>query len=472
MVRMSLRAVGSDTAITRLVHIDKCRRMTRFIRASFITFATEGVTFLCGLAYGVITARALGPEGKGTIGVLVGSYWIVVSITSIRFDRAVVYSVAKQSEALSDVIGSILAIGGATIALSGVAYHLAPPSVIRHCFGGVSPDIVAVSLTYLPSTYITQAVASLHSGQLQFGLRLTMFATLGISRVMGAVAGLLVLQLPVRDFVLFSGILELAMACALFVTFLFRHRILPSYNCLGLKRMLWFAIRNYWGAMAELVLLYAPLMILSVGKGSTDAGLYIVAMMVAQTLGYFATAIRVVLLPQVAASNNNFDEKRVLRLLIAVQLLMALGLLAFGYPLIILVYGDAFAGSFVPALLLGPGAISATVLTILTTSISGRGRPGVASLPALTGALVIIFAAFVFEGRFSIYGTALLNSVSYTISALLAVSVYANIAHARVSNMVIANANDIKEVLTFANKNVLAIRSRSQSVSKENKSTP
>jgi O-antigen/teichoic acid export membrane protein len=422
--------------------------VSSFLRSSFLAVMGEVVMFVGALLYGMITARALGPSGKGILGVLLGAYQIVVTILSLRVERAVVYYSAAEPDAISRTVTAALVLGFSALIVFLPLYSFIPESVKHYFFGGVSPDFVAVGMLYMPSIFLSLTIQALLAGQRKFGSRLTFLSIVYGVRVVMAFTMLILMEVSLMEFIVLSAVTEFLLYGSLLV-YLFVHNTWALHlKWNHLRSMIRYSMANFLGALAELIIISLPLFVLSVVRGSTEAGLFVVATMMSTTLAYLANAIKVVVLPYAAASSSSVDETRILRVLLLIETVMAVGLVAVGRYVLIFLYGSQFEGSFFPAVLLIPGVIGATYYGVLIASIQGRGRPGLASLAALLGGCCAVGVSLTFIPKFGIDGAAIASTVANLASALAAIAIYWHLTRSPVGRLFFVEVGEARGLVT------------------------
>jgi O-antigen/teichoic acid export membrane protein len=415
----------------------------RFLKESVLAVGGEVAIFLGSLIFGLITARALGPFGKGVLGVLAGAFSMLVTILSLRFERAVMFFCATKPQQVAQTVSSALYVGVAMLFFIPL-YWCMPPGVTKYIFGGVSGEFIVAAFLFLPNTYLLLVLSALLAGQRRYDRRLTILITAHVVRVLIAVVGLIVLDYSLQQFIVLFGVSELVLYLIMFVTLVHHNAWSLRLDWNHLREMVRYSAAGFLSIPSELVLANLFLFVLSVNQGSYDAGLFVVAIMMTNTLAYFANAIKVVILPY-AASTSEIDESRVLRVLIGVELLMAIALVLLGRFLIVLLYGTQFEGSFLPAVLLIPGALSATVCSVLSASIQGRGRPGLASVATFLGSVCAVGLAFPMIFSYGINGAAVASTISNVISAVVAIVIYMRMTGRPIRPMLVIQPVDVHD---------------------------
>jgi O-antigen/teichoic acid export membrane protein len=262
-------------------------------------------------------------------------------------------------------------------------------------------------------------------------------------RVSVAFFGLVVFGLPLKEFIILFSITECVLYGILMVLVFRINHWTFRIDWSHLRGMLQYSTAGSLSIPSELILTSLFLLVLSVVRGSYEAGLFVVAIMMTNTLGQFANALKDVVLPY-AASDGNVDESQVLRVLISIELLMSVGLVVAGRFVLVLLYGSQFEGSFLPAVLLIPGVLGATVCSVLSASLQGRGRPGLASLAPGMGSLCAVALALSLIPSYGILGAAIANAAANLVSAVTAVFLYVRLTKSSIRRMFVLEGADIR----------------------------
>jgi O-antigen/teichoic acid export membrane protein len=112
------------------------------------------------------------------------------------------------------------------------------------------------------------------------------------------------------------------------------------------------------------------------------------------------------------------------RMTIAVVTVTAVPLLLLGPYLVRLVYGPQFADAGVALRFILPGVIAYSVVAVLTRYVTGRGRPGTATMIMGLGLGANIAANLYLVPRMGINGAALASSISYGLTSVLTLVIF------------------------------------------------
>jgi O-antigen/teichoic acid export membrane protein len=174
------------------------------------------------------------------------------------------------------------------------------------------------------------------------------------------------------------------------------------------------SITGYFNYRADNYLIQA--LILTPGRA---LGLYSIAVTFAELIFYVPDSVSTMLLPRIAGATPveaNQILGRVGRLTMLITSVAAVALIpaaVIGIHVVLPAYVDALPAFFV----LLPGVVSLSLAKVMTSFLSGRGRPGVVSIGAIVALVVNVSLNVVLIPAIGIVGASLASLVSYTVLA-------------------------------------------------------
>lgn len=356
-------------------------------------FIADGWGVVLGATVSIITARTLGPAGRGvfsTIGFVSG---FVAALSVLGLGEALIIAIGRRrttaQEGIGTVVVAVLAVAGVlAIAMSIAAFLLASGEkhrVLIAILAAVPIPLGALTtvLSYglnskerfaAPTAVIviTPSVICVLMVILLLGLRLEIvgaFAALvGASAVALAVVGITSRR---------AGLTTISFDRALL------RDLLP--NSLRLV-----ASSSVTMLTAQLDLLFVFLL-----AGKAPAGRYSIALTASALSGTAANALAYACFPQLAYSDRErwkVLSDRVMQLTMVSALLSAAAIAVVAPFLIPLAYGARFSGAVVPTLILLVGALFSSVHWVLARIVSARGLPQI-PLKAYTVSLITMCSA-------------------------------------------------------------------------------
>lgn len=378
-------------------------------RAYAGTLATNAVLLAIGVISGSVSARLLGPSGRGSLAAIL--FWpnLLAAVGLVGLPEAVTYSVGRWTMQES----STAAVGFAGAAITGVATMTVSILALPLLIGGDRSSLwypaILYSLIYIPFNHITVTLLARWQGKLQFG-------DYNVPRMVSPalyLAGLLILW-RFHALTPTSAALAAAIGTAL-VCFLV---LLPNRDLLR-EAVPWHRLRHMFArgstfhAATLLMLLseHADRLIVIVLFGDREVGLYVVA----ATLAFAATdmlgrSLDMVSFPQLANEKSEASARDSLSAVLAGGILLIGGAslgLGFVSPLIVTVlFGGAYREAIPLLQLMLPGFCLLAIKRLLVRTIRGRGNAKSGALAEVISLLSFLAASVPLSKVYGVRGIA------------------------------------------------------------------
>ena len=393
------------------------------VRAGIVTYVFSGLTLVANLVTGIVTARALGPDGRGVTVALLTVSQLAGFLFAMGVAQSLSYFIARRPQDGPRLLTTWLLM-------------LVPLTALA----------IAISEALLPVIFATDQQALdigrwfMFSIVLVVGLELNYGLLLGIHdflvyNVLRFVQPLLI----ALSFVVMWRLDELTVESALIGSIAGSGLVLvigllraarrigigPPAPGLGLTS-LWYGIRGQGSTVAANVTARLDVAMLPAFVTSGSVGLYSVATNISLIVYQLSNTFAGLVLPAAARDPQRGPLKVVgsLWASLAAAAAIALVLALFARPLLGFVYGDEFRDAAEPLLLLLPGAVLFAGASILGAGLLAAGRPFTATLPQLVGMAVTVVGLFVFLRIGGITAAALVSTVSYATVFLVTLVAY------------------------------------------------
>jgi O-antigen/teichoic acid export membrane protein len=369
---------------------------------------------LLGAAGGVVTARLLGPAGKGDyalfalLGAAVGTaatmgfqFWIAREVArpdGLDVPRA--SSVVRlQSGLEADAIAALLlVIGGPLVALDVVS----------------AAEAFAVAALAWASVVSVLALA-VPNGQRRMGVVAWAFGA-GGALYLGTACALLA-----ADRASVAAVLFIAAVGNLATALVALPRVLRPGTRVALPQG-WYrdAMRlGVPGALGELVLLATfriDLLIIAAFGNATEVGLYAVASSLAELLWLVPDGAAAVVLPHVAEEPGQAQTARLVRVSMTATLLAGIVLTVISGPVIDIVFGDDFADARAAVPWLALAAVALGAWKMIAADLVARGNSRVRATSAVAGLCVMVAADLALVPAFGIAGAGAGSAIGYIVA--------------------------------------------------------
>jgi O-antigen/teichoic acid export membrane protein len=380
-----------------------------------MTLVARGVVVGVGLISSVVTARWLGPDGRGLLATL-----SVITGMSLQFGNpglhtGNVYVVARRPERTAGVLGNTLVVSfGAGLLAALVACSMA--RLEPGWFPGIPFPLIALTAAVLPFQFMTLLYqntllgmqATLAFNLFEVGNKIVTFAALFAWLVFlgGGAPG--------------AAVLFAAMA-VLFGTasLLYCARLVPfsiSFDRTLFSEMIRYGGRVYLACLLAFLVIRSDMLLVNYFLGTGEAGVYSIAVQIADTILLLPVTIGMILLPRIAGTGEEEKDQVTARVLRHTAILLGGLCLAAGIavgPVVRLLYGPSFAGAIPATLLLLPGILALGLNGVLMNHFGGRGMPPVTAWAPLLGLVLNVTLNLAMIPRYGIAGAALTSSLAY-----------------------------------------------------------
>jgi O-antigen/teichoic acid export membrane protein len=418
----------------------------------------RAVTVIVAALISVVTARWLGPEGLGVYWLIVFGSGLAVTVLG-GVGSAIAYQISNRGRPPREVVATALAlavgVGLVALLLLGTIYLVSgdPSLWWLPVIGGALPLLLASSaLTWAllgaddhrnynrailaPSALtLLFLVLLLGPGQLANG---------GDSSVRLALTAWLLAQAGTVLWLLWIG----------------RHDWLPpalqAITPAGIGSIALFGLQTGLADVVSLLNYRVDVFILGLLKGPADAGIYTIAVQIADALWVVSSAIGVAIYARVGQLQRREAAAltaRSMRHALFILTILGIGAMilpSFVFPIL---FGDEYSGAIAPTRLLVPGIVIFGLGRIFSTFFTnGLGRPRIPLLIAATSLVICTVLSFALIPPFGMNGAAVATTVSYIVSMLLAIAIFSRETGIPPRRMLILTGDDLRDYAQVARR--------------------
>lgn len=404
------------------------------------TFASQLMLLATGLVTGIVTARVLGPSGRGQLAVALLIPTALVLLVGLGSTISNVYFIGSGRLSVGEMTSNSAAF---VLCGSAVAAILL---IILHVTGGLGIVLPRLPLRYIAVAFVVLPLALLSNAlnAAVRGLQLMRRAALvdalqGAASLMATLVALLVVHAAVLGAIV-------AAACGPAVSSLAAVYVLrpmglslrPRVRGNVSRQVLSFGLRGDLANLTQFFSYRLDSFLVNALVSSAALGIYSVATRLAELLWLLPGAVSTVVLSRAttrSASELNRTTPRLFGRTTALVLMGALVIAMLSGVAVPVLYGSAFSAATVPLLLLLPGVVMLGGATVLTNELAGRGHPGYNTINSITGLLVTIALDVVLIPRLGIRGAAIASTSAYGVNSVLAVAFFLRVSGMRLREL-------------------------------------
>jgi O-antigen/teichoic acid export membrane protein len=396
------------------------RAIGRFLSGGSAASAIANVALSNGLMLGinvltgVVTARYLGPQGRGELAAIMLWPQLLGYAFALALPSAVLYHAKKDPGQRRGIAAMALALSAVAGVLAVIVGESLLPALLQHATADTLRYARWLLVFAFPATVSTVLIALLQlEGQFHFYNRvryLPLVLTLAALTLLALGGALTPLRAALAYFL--PGVLVFAWA----IVWVTRH-IRPSRSGAraSLRPLMGYAARAYGGEAANTLMSQLDKVFLVNLLSTAAFGVYVVVFNLSRIITVLASAIAPVLLPKSAgrsAQDVTLMTARVLAVSTPVLLVPALGFMLTGSVLLRWVYGADFAIGVWALNGLIIEAVIASVATVLTQPYLALNRPGVITVIQATSLPVLALSMWLLVPGWGTNGAALALLIS------------------------------------------------------------
>ncbi len=420
--------------------------MNTFALDALSTFITQVCAFGLGFLSSMIIARVLGPSGKGTFALAVLVPTFASQFLRFGVDIANVYFLGSRKHTLQAILGNSLMVVTATNLVTVPLYIICIPLISNTIAAGVKPSLLLLTSLLLPLNLLSGYLSPIFLG-LQ---RVKKYNFITLWGKVTALFFIVVLVVAVHLGVV-GAICASILALVLVVSWALRElskdvSVRPILNPGLLKESVSLGFRAYLGNVVQFFNYRLDMFMVNYFVGVANVGLYSIAVTGAELLWYIPQAVATILFPRTAAAGAEEAKlftPKVCRNTFLITLIAALGMSVVSKPLIIFIYGEAYAPSVLPMWLLIPGVVALGISKILCGDLAGRGLLQYGAYSSAISLVATVVCDLVLIPRWGIAGAAVASSISYCIATLVVLFFYTRISGNGLAIVLIPRKEDV-----------------------------
>jgi O-antigen/teichoic acid export membrane protein len=391
------------------------------LRRSFsLSLGTSVAIQALNVVTGILLARALGPEGRGELAVIVLWPAVLSAVGSLGISEAATYHAARGASAIGRLIGSSIVVAAAQSGVLVAVGILLFPAVLSNQDDFVR-HVAVVYLAYIPLSLLTLHLMGVLNGLHRFraynGLRLTYF----VAVAGGLVAVSLLDQLTAVTAVAVYLSANAVTAVATIALVLKGSRGRIAFSRSVASTLVRYGLKSHTSGLSSMLNERLDQLLISVFLAPAKLGLYVVAVTLTSLTHLIGTSAGAVGLPIIARLRSQEERlnaaSRLIRLTLLGSIAVTVPLLLLTPTLIEMVFGPAFVGAAGAARILLVATVLLSLTRVLEATLKAVNRPldaGAAHLAALVVTAVGLAALL---PAFGIVGAAIASLLAYAVGA-------------------------------------------------------
>jgi O-antigen/teichoic acid export membrane protein len=381
-----------------------------------MTFSTSIGIMAMNIIGGILTARLLGPVGKGELTAVMIWPGVLAAVGSLGLAEAIVYFASRETESRINAIVPIGVIAAAiqTIILFLIGLWLLP--LLMQNYDSYLVDIARIYLLFIPLNLLILYGVAIFQGRLLMGLYNSVRFLVSGSYVIGVLTLAFARMVSIRNCVII--LLSANFIVLLFVIFWFVRLGWTKWTLEKplLRQVTSYGLRAHIGNISLLLNLRLDQMIMSVILAPRLLGLYAVAVTISSGVNLVSSAVSSISFPILSSAqeyNRTSTIGRFLRFNIWLSGSIAVAMVLLMSWLIYVLFGLDYVPAISTAQVLVVAAVISGLNSVLGSVFKGLGKPLVSSYGEVISLVVTGISLAILLPKLQIMGAALASLMAY-----------------------------------------------------------
>lgn len=419
-------------------------KLGQFTQYSISTLFTNFVLLFISAGISVITARVLGPEGRGLLTLILLIPMISSTFGKMGVGHAINFF-ANKTDRKSIIIDSFVLISLLSIILVVVVLPISIQlkSVV---FKGISEKTIISICLLIPFYLIHYQQASLLQSFYLINIRNILQISKSLLNISFLIILIIILKLNVTGAVL-SSVSSLIIT-VLFMMYYFSKEInftqlMPNWH--NIRKLLNFGYKSHIGNILKDLSYKGDILIVSYFLSPRYVGYYAIAVTLAEIILRIPDAIGTVLLPRVAnmpAKESKYFTPKVCRIVLIPIVIISAIIILMSNQIVFIAFGKDYLPSSSALMFLMPGVIALAIWKIISNDLIAQGYPLHYSVSSAIGVLTMICFDILLIPIYGIAGAAIASSLSYIAATFAIVVIYINITNNPIKSILIPLKTD------------------------------
>jgi O-antigen/teichoic acid export membrane protein len=388
----------------------------QYTRSVLITTTVKILAIPIGIASSIITARYLGPSGRGILILLITLQGLAIQFGTFGFNASITYFISRDKMLTSRIISNALFIAIVVGSVLALVFFLMGKYLPQLVLGEVDPIYLNIFLLSLPFAFLQQFLQNVFIAQeriMEFNVLdlLTRLLQVFIFSLVLIVlrASIFEAVLSLTGVTIVSGVIY-AIRSTQNISFQY------SFDSVLFRHMFRYGVRTYVASIVMFLVFRVNVFFINTYLGEYDSGLYSIVLQISDLVYLLPVIMGMLLFPKVSANHSDTGllTAKVFRFSLYGMSIVCVGLMFIGRMIIVVLFGGDFEPAVEPLIFLLPGIVTLSLVTILNNDLAGRGLPIIVIIAPFVGLIITIIINLVFISAWGLVASSLASSLAFS----------------------------------------------------------
>ncbi|TQR21226.1 flippase [Psychrobacillus vulpis] len=435
-----------------------------FLKNSIMNFGSNILTIIFGLMVTIIIARSLGVEGQGIFTVITLLPTILVTFMNFGIAPATVFFIGSDRYSMNTIFSTNIILSGVislfAIVLGTIAVFLFKSTF----FDEISISMLLSVLLVLPFLFFNSFLQAVYQGTQNF----KRFNAINLSSKFVQVIILLVILSIFKLsllWALISFIIGSILPTVFIVIYLFKDSVRFKFSEFSVDLTKNSVKYGYKAHLSNIVTFFnyrLDIILISFFLNPVAVGIYNVAVSISERLWIFSQPVASALFPKISSMTDENERNkltaRTAKCVFYLSLFFGIFFWFLSDDVVFILFGINYMEASMVIRILMIGITLFSIEKILSSDISGRGKPQVNLYTSLFTIICNVILSIIFIPKLGIKGAAMATSITYSLTFLIKLIIYIKITKSKLKHILIINIDDIEYIINLITKLIRRMR--------------
>ena len=421
----------------------------KFSKDVVATFFTKILLIALKLGSSVITARFLGPTGRGLYYSTAQTSGVANNIGCISIGESLIYHVGTGDISKSNLLGFVLTLIAIFTSVIFLGLHFISPFIAENIFKDSSENLMVLLYLMTPLLMFEYFATSALRGLKLFSVvnKLSLVTRLNIIIF-------LILAITIYSatayYALAGYIAALLLNCIIYFVALYQAAKPKVFELNKLSSVIKYGLKVHPGILLTEIEYRLDIFILLYFLNAAAVGIYSIGVTISQILWYASNSINSVLFPNLTFSapgkEKDMFTATVIKYNFLMNLIILFFLVLFGKLMVFILYGSEYEQAYYIFLILAPGLLLDSIGRNVATWLKSEGKPLILSWVSFGTLILNILCNFLLIPKYGLYGAAYSSLISYIVRGVILFTIYRKYTGMKASYIFLWSKHDFNQI--------------------------
>ena len=420
-----------------------------FSRNVIATIITKIFLIILKLASSVITARVLGPAGRGLYYSTAQTSGIANNIGCLSIGESLIYNIGNGNLPKNNILTFVLSLVVFFTSFICMALYFSSSfitaNILKDSVENFMPLLYIMTPLLMFEYFATSALRGLKLFSIVNKLSIVTRLNIIIFLVIALTA------YPSTAYVALVGYISASFInCIIYFVAFYKAAKPTTLDLKEFPTIINYGLKVHPGILLTEIEYRLDIFILLYFLNATAVGIYSIGVTIAQIMWYASNSINSVLFPHLTATSSGKDKNiftaEIIKYNFLINSIILFLLAIFGHTLIQILYGSEYIKAYYIFLIISPGLLLDSIGRNVAAWLKSEGKPIILSWVSLGTLILNIGCNFLLIPEYGLYGAAYSSLISYIIRGVILFAIFKRITGIKLRYILYWSKEDLLQI--------------------------